>query len=184
MDPIVIGGVAGAIGSVVTALTTQFFMSRTKALELRHADLVDARQRRAEESLARQSQVRRSYVDLNSSARELLATLTDLLRAVEADEVRDDERNALEQARYDYRICYAEAQLSASDEVLTAASSVDKALTNLFGVVKRFDKGISRDGESFRGAEKKRQEIWGRLSTLRSLMREDLGVSGSPPGES
>lgn len=181
MDPIVIGGVAGAIGSVVTAFTTQFFMSRTKAQELRHADLVREWQLRSEESLAQQKQLRQGYIALNSTAREFIAALTDLLRAAEADEARDDERNALEQARSSFRLCYAEAQLSVNDEALAAAGRVNRTLMNLFGVVKRLDKGASRSGESFASAEAKRQQAWTQLRNLRSLMRADLGVADPVP---
>ncbi len=181
VDPIVIGGLAGAIGSVVTAFTTQFFTGRTKAHELRHAELVRERQRRSEESLARQKQLRQGYIALNSTAREFITALTDLLRAAEADEARRDERNALEQARSSFRLCYAEAQLSVNDEVLAEAGRVNRSLMNLFGVTKRLDKGVHRAGESFAIAEAKRQQTWVQLRNLRSVMRADLGVSDPVP---
>ncbi|OLT24934.1 hypothetical protein BJF83_23500 [Nocardiopsis sp. CNR-923] len=176
MDPIVIGGLAGAIGSVVTAFTTQLFAHRIKAQELKHADRVRLEQQRSEESKLLDEQRRSTYVALNSAAREFHAALTDLLHAVQLDEPRDGEREALEQARSAYRLCYAEAQLSVNDEILEAASQVNRTLTSLFGVVKRLDNGNPRAGDNFDSAEGERQRVWGRIEQLRLLMRSDLGV--------
>ncbi|MFY7067366.1 hypothetical protein ACOQFV_16045 [Nocardiopsis changdeensis] len=179
MDPIVIGGLAGAVGSVVTALTTQVFAHRTKARELEHAERVSLQQARSDEEKLRDEQRRSGYVALNSEAREFLAALTDLLKAVESDDPRDEERAALDRARASYRHCYAEAQLALNDEILEVASGVNRSLLDLFGLIKRIDKGRGRPGETCESAEAKRQEVWGRIGRLRSVMRSDLGISTS-----
>lgn len=179
VDPIVIGGLAGAIGSVVTALTTQAFAHRTKARELEHAERVGLDRARSEEEKLRAEQRRAGYVALNSQAREFLAALTDLLRVVEEDDPRQEERAALDRARASYRHCYAEAQLALNDEILDAASEVNQSLTTLFGLVKRLDHGKPRSGESSETAERRRREVWGRIGKMRGAMRRDLGVTAS-----
>ncbi|QVJ00790.1 hypothetical protein KGD82_20210 [Nocardiopsis eucommiae] len=177
MDPIVIGGLAGAVGSVVTALTTQVFAHRTKARELEHTERVRLEQERSEDEKMRAEQRRSGYVALNSQAREFLAALTDLLKAVEAQEPRDEEKSTLDRVRSSYRHCYADAQLALSDEILEIASGVNKNLTGLFGLVRRLDIGRPRPGETYEAAERKRQEVWIWLAKLRAAMRADLGVS-------
>ncbi|MGQ4269193.1 hypothetical protein [Nocardiopsis changdeensis] len=179
MDPIVIGGLAGAVGSVVTALTTQVFAHRTKARELEHAERVSLEQARSDEEKLRDEQRRSGYVALNSEAREFLAALTDLLKAVESDEPRDEERAVLDRARASYRHCYAEAQLALNDEILEVASGVNRSLLDLFGLIKRIDKGRARPGETCESTERKRQEVWVHIGRLRSVMRRDLGISTS-----
>jgi hypothetical protein len=178
MDPILIGGLAGAVGSVVTAFTTQLFAHRIKAQELGHADRVRLEQQRYDDDRARMEQRRAGHIALNSAAREFLAALTDLLQAVELDEPRDEERDALERVRAAYRLCYAEAQLSVNDDVLSAASGVNQSLTSLFGLVKRLDNGNLRSGETAEQAASMRKDAWRRLQELRLLMRADLGVGG------
>ncbi|MFY7064667.1 hypothetical protein ACOQFV_02270 [Nocardiopsis changdeensis] len=176
MDPILIGGLAGAVGSVVTAFTTQLFAHRTKAQELRHAEQVRERQQSSEDSRAEMARRRTGYIALNSAAREYLTALTDLLRALELDEPRDEERGSIERVRAAYRLSYAEAQLSVNDDILGAASKVNRSLSSLFGLVKRLDHGNPRDGETAKLAETRRQDTWVRLQELRLLMRVDLGV--------
>ncbi|MFI6576629.1 hypothetical protein ACIBFB_12575 [Nocardiopsis sp. NPDC050513] len=176
MDPIVIGGLAGAVGSVVTALTTQPFAHRIKAQALRHADHTRLEQQRSEETRAQEEQRRSGYVALNSAAREFLTALTDLLHTVELDEPRDSEREALERTRAAHRLCYAEAQLWVNEDILDAVSEANQSLMGLFGHVKRLDSGNPRAGETLESAEAERQEAWARLVELRLLMRADLGV--------
>ncbi|MFC3996283.1 hypothetical protein ACFOVU_10180 [Nocardiopsis sediminis] len=171
------GGAAGAIIGLVTTFMTQFFAGRHQTREFDRADRVRREERQVEEERARDEQKRADYIALNTASRDFLTALTDLLHAVERTESRQEEREALERARGVHRSRYAEAQLRVPDAVLETASSVNRRLMSLFGMVKRLDNGRAHDGDTFETAQPRIQEIWGLLSKLRREMRIDLGVT-------
>jgi hypothetical protein len=62
------------------------------------------------------------------------------------------------------------------ERILDASRSVNEVLAGIDAAVKRLDRGVARDGESVQGALRELKEAEPRLSAMRRLMREDLGV--------
>ncbi|MEU0217377.1 hypothetical protein ABZ281_20645, partial [Streptomyces sp. NPDC006265] len=71
---------------------------------------------------------------------------------------------------------YAQAQMNEPERILDASRSVNEVLAGIDAAVKRLDRGVAREGESAEGALLDLKEAEPRLSAMRRLMREDLGV--------
>ncbi|MGJ0152653.1 hypothetical protein ACR3S4_04720 [Streptomyces sp. CH8.1] len=61
--------------------------------------------------------------------------------------------------------------------MLGSASSVNHALSRVYGQVKRLERGTPEDGETMAAVSRDQQEIWILLREMRAAMRADLGVS-------
>ncbi|WP_234441695.1 hypothetical protein [Streptomyces sp. WM6386] len=79
--------------------------------------------------------------------------------------------------RREYRDRYAEAQMVVPERILQASRTVNQVLAGIDAVVKRLDRERARDGESAVQALLDLKEAEPRLSEMRRLMREDLGVA-------
>ncbi|MDQ0599329.1 hypothetical protein QF037_003674 [Streptomyces canus] len=71
----------------------------------------------------------------------------------------------------------AEAQMVVPERILEASRAVNEVLAGIDALVKRLDRGRARDGESAVRALLDLKEAEPRLSEMRRLMREDLGVA-------
>jgi hypothetical protein len=119
---------------------------------------------------------RTAYIAMNRACRQFHTLLKDALHRLRDGVYTDHERAQLEQARLDYRDRYAEAQLVVPDRVLGASRDLNTVLAAADAIVKRLDRGLARPGESADGALTDLAAAEPRLTTLRSVMREDLGI--------
>ncbi|MFJ2925633.1 hypothetical protein ACIPIU_11540 [Streptomyces massasporeus] len=90
--------------------------------------------------------------------------------------MEDSDRDALEEAKNAHRDRYSEVQMLAPEGVLMRASVVNQALNRVYGQVKRLERGAPGSGETMETAAQAQYEVWGMLRTMRTAMRQDLGV--------
>ncbi|MEW2417038.1 hypothetical protein AB0953_25360 [Streptomyces sp. NPDC046866] len=164
---IAVAGVAGTLGG---ALLTQRGSQRAKRLEI---ELV----REHEEVRENRSLRRACYAELNRDARQFTTALNRHLHVMRERGVDESDSDALEEAKNAHRDRYSEAQMIAPDEVLSRASAVNQALNKIYGQVKRLERGVPQPGETMETAAHAQYEVWELLRTLRTAMRQDLGVS-------
>ncbi|KOV91671.1 hypothetical protein ADK65_35285 [Streptomyces sp. NRRL B-1140] len=160
-----ITAVVGVLGTLLAPVLSQRFSARQRDEETR----ADERRRRFEER-------RDAYTAMNRASRQFHTLLKDALHRLRDGVYGDAERDQLEETRRDYRDRYAEAQMIVPERILDASRSVNEVLAGIDTAVKRLDRGVARDGESAEGALRELKEAEPRLSAMRRLMREDLGV--------
>ncbi|MER7467707.1 hypothetical protein [Streptomyces sp. NPDC097981] len=66
--------------------------------------------------------------------------------------------------------------MAAPDGVLARAASVNRALNDVYGQVKRLERGAPEPGETAATASLAKEEAWRRISAMRAAMRHDLWV--------
>lgn len=164
---IAVAGVAGTLGA---ALLTQRGSERAKRREI---ELVRGHDEDRENRALR----RTCYAELNRDARQFTTALNRHLHVLRERGVQDADVDALEEAKNAHRDRYSEAQMIAPDEVLVRAKDVNRALTAVYGQVKRLERGAPEPGETLETAGRAQYGIWALLAAMRTAMREDLGVS-------
>ncbi|MER0242401.1 hypothetical protein AAHZ94_10270 [Streptomyces sp. HSW2009] len=157
--------VVGVLGTLFAPLVTHWVARRQRADEARTED-----QRRHHEER------RAAYTAMNRASRNFHTLLKDALHRLRDGVYGDDERSQVEEARRDYRDRYAEAQMIVPETVLAASRELNAVLAGADAAVKRIDRGLAPPGEdpdqvllALKAAEPK-------LTTMRRIMREDLGV--------
>ncbi|WP_371573448.1 hypothetical protein [Streptomyces sp. NBC_01314] len=163
---IAVAGVAGTLGG---SLLTQRGAERAKRREI---ELV----RDHDEIRENRSLRRTCYVELNRDARQFTTALNRHLHVMRERAVGDADSDALDQAKDAHRDRYSEAQMIAPEEVLVRAGAVNRALNEVFGQVKRLERGAPGPGETMETAARAQSEVWDMLRTMRTAMRHDLGV--------
>ncbi|MER5488168.1 hypothetical protein ABT024_33820 [Streptomyces sp. NPDC002812] len=163
---IAVVGVAGTLGAT---LLTQRGAARAKRREL---ELVHGHDAVRENLLLR----RTCYVGLNRDARQFTTALNRHLHAMRERGIEEADRTALDAAKDVFRDQYSEAQMIAPGSVLTPVTVVNHALSDVYGQVKRLERGEPAPGESMEAAAEAQQGIWGPLRVMRAAMRADLGV--------
>ncbi|GGW36316.1 hypothetical protein AB0E64_07020 [Streptomyces caelestis] len=165
--------VTAMITAVVGVLGTLFAPVLSQRLTVRQRE----EETRAGEERRRFEERRDTYTAMNRASRQFHTLLKDALHRLRDEVYGDAERDQLEETRRDYRDRYAQAQMIVPERILEASRSVNEVLAGIDAAVKRFDRGVARDGESAEGALLELKEAEPRLSAMRRLMREDLGVA-------
>ncbi|WP_369218084.1 hypothetical protein [Streptomyces flavofungini] len=166
---IAMAGVAGTLGG---ALLTQRGSERARRREI---ELL----RGHEEARENRSLRRTCYAELNRDARQFTTALNRHLHILRERDVEDADSAVLEEAKQAHRDRYSEAQMLAPEDVLASASAVNRALNEVYGQVKRLERGAPAPGESSAAAARAQHEIWDLLRTMRTAMRHDLGLPRS-----
>ncbi|MEU5886504.1 hypothetical protein ABZ835_06650 [Streptomyces sp. NPDC047461] len=161
-----ITAVVGVLGTLFAPVLSQRLTSRQRAEEAEVAE-----HRRLFEDR------RTAYTAMNRASRQFHTLLKDALHRLRDDVYTDHDREQLEEVRREYRDRYAEAQMVVPERILEASRAVNEVLAGIDAVVKRLDRGRARDGESAVRALLDLKEAEPRLSEMRRLMREDLGVA-------
>ncbi|MEU9911705.1 hypothetical protein [Streptomyces sp. NPDC051001] len=161
-----ITAVVGVLGTLFAPVLSQRLTSRQRAEEAEVAE-----HRRLFEDR------RTAYTAMNRASRQFHTLLKDALHRLRDDVYTDHDREQLEEVRREYRDRYAEAQMVVPERILQASRAVNEVLAGIDAVVKRLDRGRARDGESAARALLDLKEAEPRLSEMRRLMREDLGVA-------
>lgn len=161
-----ITAVVGVLGTLFAPLLHQRLTARQRAEEVRTED----RRRRFEERRA-------AYTAMNRASRQFHTLLKDALHRIRDGVYTDDDRDRLEEARRDYRDRYAEAQMIVPERVLTASRDLNTVLAGIDAMAKRIDRGLPREGETAGVALLQLKDAEPRLSAMRRIMREDLGLT-------
>lgn len=169
--------VMGIVGTLASALLTQYSANNSKRRELEYADR-QQREEREYRALRDTIEARRAcYVTLNTAARLYLTELANYLYSLQAGKPTDEFRDKVEEARREHRARHAEAQMIVPDAVLAAAGEVNRRLGTLYGVLKRIDRGSPEAGETIEEADEMRLKAWEPLANMRVVMRRDLGIT-------
>ncbi|MEU6378384.1 hypothetical protein [Streptomyces sp. NPDC046909] len=169
--------VLGIGGTLASGLLTQRSANRARDREWQHTRQLQSDER---EHAARQTRLearRTCYGTLNAGTRDLLNVMTKILHALERDEVTDDLRADLDRARRDHRLRHAEATMQLPDPVMAAASTANRHLGDLYGLLMRLDTGTAEQGEDTASARERMNTVWDALWTMRHVMRVDLGIT-------
>ncbi|WP_307841449.1 hypothetical protein [Streptomyces endocoffeicus] len=160
-----ITAVVGILGTLFAPLLQQRMTARQRGEEA----LTEDRRRRFEERRA-------AYTAMNRASRQFHTLLKDALHRIRDDVYADEDRVRLEEARRDYRDRYAEAQMIVPERVLEASRDLNTVLAGIDAMAKRIDRGLQYDGETAADALQELKEAEPRLSAMRRIMREDLGI--------
>lgn len=166
----VVIAVTGVVGTLGGSLLAQRGSERAKRREI---ELV-----RGHEEIRENLSLRRTcYMELNRDARQFTTALNRHLHVMRERDAEDADRAALDEAKNAHRDRYSEAQMIAPEEVLGRVKVVNQALNNVYGQVKRLERGAPGPGETLDTAAQAQYEVWDLLRTMRAAMRHDLGVS-------
>ncbi|MCZ1008097.1 hypothetical protein [Streptomyces lydicus] len=161
-----ITAIVGVLGTLLAPLVAIGATKRQRAQELR-----------TEESRRLFEERRAAYTAMNRASRHFHTMLKDALHRLRDGVYTDDDRAQVEEARRDYRDRYAEAQMIVPEAVLTASRELNVVLAGIDATAKRIDRGLSREGESADQALLDLKAAEPALTTMRRIMREDLGVA-------
>ncbi|MGX1759509.1 hypothetical protein ACWIG5_21785 [Streptomyces lydicus] len=161
-----ITAIVGVLGTLLAPLVAIGATKRQRAQELR-----------TEESRRLFEERRAAYTAMNRASRHFHTMLKDALHRLRDGVYTDDDRAQVEEARRDYRDRYAEAQMIVPQAVLTASRELNVVLAGIDATAKRIDRGLSREGESADQALLDLKAAEPALTTMRRIMREDLGVA-------
>ncbi|MBL1099045.1 hypothetical protein JK363_20715 [Streptomyces sp. 205] len=161
-----ISAVVGVLGTLFAPLLHQRLTARRRLEEAR-----------AEEHRRRYEERRAAYTGMNRASRQFHTLLKDALHRIRDGVYTDEDRGQVEEARRDYRDRYADAQMIVPERVLAASRDVNKVLADIDAVAKRIDRGLARDGETAATALLRLKDVEPRLSEMRRIMREDLGIA-------
>lgn len=160
-----ITAVVGILGTLFAPLLQQRMTARKRVEDA----LTEDRRRRFEERRA-------AYTAMNRASRQFHTLLKDALHRIRDDVYTDEDRVRLEEARRDYRDRYAEAQMIVPERVLEASRELNTVLAGIDALAKRIDRGLQSDGRTAADALLELKEAEPRLSAMRRIMREDLGI--------
>lgn len=160
--------VVGVVGTLLSALLTQRAADRSRQREQERAEQLWERRSEAQE-------LRACYVALNASVRHYLAALTDQVHALGREGELPLVRQRLTEARDQHREVHAEAQMRLPERVLGQAGDVSRELGAVYGMVRRLDDGVPRQGDSPASVQEGIDALWGLLREMRREIRADLG---------
>ncbi|MGW1256362.1 hypothetical protein ACWD5Q_14600 [Streptomyces sp. NPDC002513] len=158
--------IVGVLGTLFAPLVTTWATKRQRAEESR-----------AEEAKRRFEERRAAYTAMNRASRHFHTMLKDALHRLRDGVYTDEDRGQVEEARRDYRDRYAEAQMIVPEAVLTASREVNVVLAAVDAVAKRIDRGLTREGDSADQALRDLKAAEPKLTAMRRVMREDLGMA-------
>lgn len=162
-----ITAVVGVLGTLLAPVLGQRLTARQRAAETRLAE----RERRLAER-------RTAYTAMNRASRQFHTLLKDALHRLRDGVYTEQDRDQLEEARRDYRDRYAEAQMIVPERILDASRAVNEVLAAADAAAKRLDRGLAGQDETADAALHELKAVEPRLTVMRRLMREDLGVRG------
>ncbi|MFH8347306.1 hypothetical protein [Streptomyces sp. NPDC018045] len=169
--------VLGIGGTLAAAVITQRGADRARVRELEHNRQLQQDER---EYATRQAQLearRTCYATLSAGTRDLANVMTKVLHALERGEVPEELRSDLDRARREHRLRHAEAQMVLPDTVAEAASTANRHLGDLYGLLMRLDGGATQQGENLEAAWESMDQLWDPLWRLRHVMRVDLRIT-------
>ncbi|WP_406462143.1 hypothetical protein OHB07_11335 [Streptomyces sp. NBC_00111] len=155
----------GVLGTLFAPVLTHRVTSRQRMSEQQ----VEERRRLFEERRA-------AYISMNRATGHFHTLLKDALHRTRDGVYTDDDRDRLEEGRRDYRDRYAEAQMIVPETVLDASRELNVVLAGTDAALKRIDRGLPRDGETADQLLVDLKAADPKLSAMRRIMRQDLGV--------
>ncbi|CAM5508429.1 hypothetical protein SRIMR7_40560 [Streptomyces rimosus subsp. rimosus] len=173
----VVIAILGIGGTLAAAVITQRGADRARTRELEHTRQLQREEREYAAHEAQMEQRRTCYAALSAGTRDLANVMAKVLHALEKGELTEELRSDLDRARRDHRLRHAEAQMILPDGVARAASTANRYLGDLYGLLMRPHGNTARDGESLEAAREGLDKLWDPLWAMRHVMRVDLGIT-------
>ncbi|MEV5922379.1 hypothetical protein AB0N42_32525 [Streptomyces pseudogriseolus] len=166
--------------TLMSVLLTQRSAERIRRQDHERAD----RHRLEDRHHARDSQLleerQKLYATLNAAARTARDALVSCRNEVKETGTIDTETlAALDSAWTAYVAKHAEAHMAVSDEVLNELGSVNGSLRQMHRLTKKLNQGASDRQGILTEFDRRADELWSRLASLRDAMRKDLGITGT-----
>nr|WP_240929411.1 hypothetical protein [Streptomyces coryli] len=167
----------GIGGTLAAAVITQRGADRARTRELEHTRQLQREEREYATRHAQLEARRTCYATLSAGTRDLANAMTKVRHALESGGVTEELRSELDQARREHRMRHAEAQMVAPDAVAETASTANRQLGDLYGLLMRLDCGTPLRGEDLDTVRESFDRLWDLLWRMRRAMRVDLGVT-------
>jgi hypothetical protein len=166
----------GVFGTLAAAIVSQRLSAhaRRDEFEMRKSERLDERQH--EHQQVAFATKRACYIALMANARRYRIEIVNYLRRVKAGTVDVTDRGELEAARRAYIASSAEAQLTASLQVLGVMEPFHAGLSNAYRAARFLEAGNPEPGGSFVETEAFLDNLWNQWNEMREAMRHDLGV--------
>ncbi|MBL7501161.1 hypothetical protein I6A84_10825 [Frankia sp. CNm7] len=175
--------VVGVCGTLASAIFSQQLSQRARLKELEHAESQRLAEREAADNQRKLDQLRDCYIQLNANDRSYRDAMLAYAHALKAGSRGEAEAAEVATARRAQRDSRAEAQMIASDKVLRSEGQVNAQLTAAYGCLKRIER-LSDASARVPLLEEVHGLLGGviqLLSRMRSIMREELGVTDGSP---
>ncbi|MEU6118802.1 hypothetical protein ABZ840_30170 [Streptomyces sp. NPDC047117] len=169
--------VLGIGGTLAAAVITQRGADRARARELEHTRQLQQEEREYATRQARLEARRTCYATLSAGTRDLANVMAKALHALDRGEMTEELRADLDRARREHRMRHAEAQMVLPDTVAEAASTANRHLGDLYGLLMRLDGNVAQEGENLEAASESLDKLWDPLWKMRRVMRVDLGIT-------
>ncbi|MFI9230837.1 hypothetical protein [Streptomyces rimosus] len=169
--------ILGIGGTLAAAVITQRGADRARARELQHTRQLQREEREYAARQAQMEQRRTCYAALSAGTRDLANVMAKVPHALEKGELTEELRSDLDRARRDHRLRHAEAQMILPDGVARAASTANRYLGDLYGLLMRLHGNAARHGESLEATRESLDKLWHPLWAMRHVMRVDLGIT-------
>ncbi|MFH8597420.1 hypothetical protein [Streptomyces rimosus] len=166
--------VLGIGGTLAAAVITQRGADRARTRELEQTRQLQGEEREYAARQAQMEQRRTCYAALGAGTRDLANVMAIALHALEKGELTEELRSDLDRTRRDHRLRHAEAQMVLPDGAARAASTANRYLGDLYGLLMRLP---ARHGEGMEAARESLDKLWDPLWAMRHVMRVDLGIT-------
>ncbi|MEV7522469.1 hypothetical protein [Streptomyces sp. NPDC091371] len=174
------GAVVAVTGTLLAPILSQRVLGRVQTEQFERQQRVAEAQWAREQRLAEVEKRRACYVTANSGYRRYRIELMNYLWLVHKGEVTEQGRTDLEEARHAMHAAFAEAQMIATDEVLTELDSMTQRLAVAYGRTMRLDEGRPTPAGSFEEIHAELARMGDQWTAMRTAMRGDLGVGADP----
>lgn len=166
----------GVFGTLAASIISQRLSSRARReeFEMQKSERLEGRQH--EQLTGELAKKRSSYIAFMASARRYRTEITNYLYIVQQGTADRTFQANLEDARQAYINSFAEAQLSASPQVLVMLEPFNIGLGKAYRAAKRLEHGKPEPDDSIDKIESSVQELWSQWNDMREAMRQDLGV--------
>ncbi|MFG2618102.1 hypothetical protein ACGFXC_10780 [Streptomyces sp. NPDC048507] len=176
--------VVAVAGTLLAPVLSQRITARAQEGQSDRQERLARAQWQRDQQVAERDKRRDCYVSANAGYRRYRVELMNHLWAVHRDDVTPEGRAALEEARHAMHSSFAEAQMIASDAVMTELDGLTSALSKAYSWTVRLERGTPAPGRGFEEIQAVLLDLGGTWQRTRSVMRADLGVEpgADPPG--
>ncbi|MEU9001691.1 hypothetical protein [Streptomyces sp. NPDC048551] len=179
--------VVAVAGTLLAPVLSQRITARVQAGQFERQERLARAQWERDQQIAERDKRRDCYVSANAAYRRYRVELMNHLWAVHRDDVTPEGRAALEDARHALHSSFAEAQMIASDAVMTELDGLTSALSKAYSWTVRLERGTPAPGRGFEEIQAVLLELGDTWQRTRAVMRADLGVgpgAGTPTAPS
>ncbi|GAA3266746.1 hypothetical protein [Streptomyces lavendulae] len=172
--------IVAVTGTLLAPVLSQRITGRVQADQFDRQERLARAQWQRDRRAAEREKRRDCYVHANAGYRRYRVELMNHLWAVHRDEVTDEGRAALQEARHAMHSAFAEAQMIASDAVMAELDVLTRELADAYARTMRLERGNPLPGWGFDEVLAALLDLGDAWVRARAVMRADLGVEPGP----